>query len=149
LFASTNNFRKEVTHESDSDSEEGRRFLGIQKEKEKPNYKYQEVVRKKSERSRLNSYECEECRAFLDAIGEGIYKNDEDRQKLIKRCSRHKANDDKWAENTPSFYWNNGTNFSDDEVEEDSQTSNTKPEQYYSPSIASRQASLTDKSLTF
>ena len=111
-------------------------------------------MRKKSEKARLNSYECEECKAFMDALGQEIYKDDEGRQRLIKQCSRHKASTDKWAENTPNFYWQNGNNFSDDdEVDEDSQTSSTKPEHYYSPSIASRQGPITpltaDKSLTF
>jgi uncharacterized Zn finger protein len=66
-----------------------------------PSFRYQEVVRKKMEREALNTYECEECGKFMDALlqdnAEGVFQ----RHRLM--CvSRHRARHPK----PPTFFGN-------------------------------------------
>jgi len=61
-------------------------------------FKYQEVVRNKEERAALPAFECDQCRKFYEALGEGV-----DRNKMVQHCSRHRARDE--VPDTPPDYW--------------------------------------------
>jgi Na+-translocating ferredoxin:NAD+ oxidoreductase RnfC subunit len=66
-----------------------------------PSFRYQEVVRKKTEREALNTYECEECRKCMDALlqddAEGVFQRRE-----LMCASRHRARHPK----PPTFFGN-------------------------------------------
>jgi len=71
--------------------------------------KYQEVVRKKSERELLNAYVCQDCQTFYDAMMPGKDRSTikcthaPPRENVIEN-SRHRA---KWApEPAPKGFWN-------------------------------------------
>jgi hypothetical protein len=81
-------------------------FESSQEEEEdtpkEPVFKYQEVVRKKSEREALNGYECPECAKFVDEVMQGNGKYVFDRDELI-RCSRHRGRHT--PPQTPDGFW--------------------------------------------
>lgn len=68
----------------------------------RPNYRYQEVVRKKAEREGLKPYDCPDCAAFVDMVllGEGanVFNRDE-----LMCCSRHRGRHTPPA--TPVDFW--------------------------------------------
>jgi hypothetical protein len=67
-----------------------------------PSFRYQEVVRKKTEREALNTYECEECGKFMDALlqddAEGVFQRHE-----LMCASRHRARHT--PPETPENFW--------------------------------------------
>jgi hypothetical protein len=66
-----------------------------------PSFRYQEVIRKKTEREALNTYECEECGKFMDALlqddAEGVFQRHE-----LRCASCHHARHPK----PPTFFGN-------------------------------------------
>ena len=76
-----------------------------EKEKKQPpkTVKYQEVVRGKTAREALRAFDCEECRAFLNAVCEGPGVEVFDRDSIIKRCSRHRSSFS--PPKTPDGFW--------------------------------------------
>ena len=64
-----------------------------------PTFAYQEVVRGRANREALPGYDCEECRKFLNAIGDGY-----DRDQIIQQCSRHRSRHA--PPSTPDGFWN-------------------------------------------
>ena len=66
---------------------------------DEPSYAFQEVVRGKDARAALPGHDCEECRKFLDALG-----NDTGfRDTIVQECSRHRS---RFAPpSTPKDYW--------------------------------------------
>lgn len=63
-----------------------------------PTFAYQEVVRGRANRQALPGHECEECRKWFDAVGNGY-----DRADMVKECSRHRALHA--PPSTPEDYW--------------------------------------------
>lgn len=60
-------------------------------------------VRGKVERAKLNGYLCLECKPFFEALS----IPDEERQKLINKCSKHRAKFDPGLDKqTPASFWN-------------------------------------------
>jgi hypothetical protein len=57
---------------------------------DEPDFKYTEVVRKKTEREALNGYHCQDCIAFANQVMQGKGAEVFDRQELM-RCSRHRG----------------------------------------------------------
>jgi hypothetical protein len=55
-----------------------------------PSFRYQEAVHKKTEREALNTYECDECGKFMDALlqdnAEGVFQRHE-----LMWASHHRA----------------------------------------------------------
>jgi hypothetical protein len=75
-----------------------------QQEKQSTNdFQYQEVVRGKKAREALRGYDCEECRGFLSAVCDHPGGDVFDRNKLIQRCSRHRARNT--PPSTPDGFW--------------------------------------------
>jgi hypothetical protein len=68
----------------------------------RPDYRYQEVVRKRAEREGLKPYDCPDCAAFVDTIlqGEGakVYNRNE-----LMCCSRHRSRHT--PPSTPPDFW--------------------------------------------
>jgi hypothetical protein len=54
-----------------------------------PSFHYQEVVRKKTEREALNTYECEECGKLMDALLQGDAEGVFQRHKLMCASCHH------------------------------------------------------------
>jgi len=67
----------------------------------KATFPHVEIVRKKKDREKLPSHDCEQCKAFYDAV-----KNDFHKASLINQCSRHK--DQFLPPATPPGYWDLG-----------------------------------------
>jgi hypothetical protein len=76
--------------------------LWSDEDRDRPNYKYQEVVRKRAEREGLKPYDCPECAAFVDMILQGdgakVYNRDE-----LMCCSRHRSRHT--PPSTPPDFW--------------------------------------------
>jgi len=100
---------KEKENEKEKEKEKGKdkekeKEKDKQKEKEKEvdkEYKYVSVVRKKSERESLPSYECAQCRSFYEAVGNDGGPNL--RKNLVNNCSRHRSRHP--PSNTPADFW--------------------------------------------
>ena len=66
---------------------------------DEPSYAFQEVVRGKDARAALPGHDCEECRKFLDALG-----NDTGfRDTIVQECSRHRSRFP--PPSTPKDFW--------------------------------------------
>ena len=63
-----------------------------------PTFAYQEVVRGRENRQALPGHDCEECRKFLDAVGDGF-----NRDEIVMQCSRHRARHA--PASTPPEFW--------------------------------------------
>eukprot|EP00026_Physarum_polycephalum_P006847 Phypoly_transcript_06900.p1 GENE.Phypoly_transcript_06900~~Phypoly_transcript_06900.p1 ORF type:complete len:528 (+),score=139.98 Phypoly_transcript_06900:95-1678(+) len=61
-------------------------------------FKYVEVVRNKEERAALPAHECDQCKKFYEALGDGY-----DINKMVQYCSRHRSRD--VIPDTPPDYW--------------------------------------------
>jgi hypothetical protein len=131
----TNETTDEKANESDSDIEDIRKYFSNQQTPEQVNqkFKYQEVVRKKSDREKLPAHECDECKAFMDAIGDGMFKSDEERKKIVQRCSRHRSVHEPPA--VPDFFWKIDKDTDNDCMNNDEDDSPVPERSYYSASI--------------
>jgi hypothetical protein len=74
-------------------------------------FKYIEVVRKKSEREALNGYDCPDCVAFVNAVMSGNGANVFNRDDFL-RCSRHRSRHT--PPQTPEDYWE--LSFADEKI---------------------------------
>lgn len=61
--------------------------------------KSKSVIRKKSEREKLNGYDCPNCEKFYKAAIE----DEKERKRIIQKCSRHRC--DHSPPSTPPEFW--------------------------------------------
>ncbi|KNC47816.1 uncharacterized protein AMSG_04045 [Thecamonas trahens ATCC 50062] len=69
-----------------------------------PDFAYNEVVRNRAERSRLQGFTCEMCKAFYEACG--VFNDNCEHDAVVQAASRHRARYPKPA--TPEGYWQIG-----------------------------------------
>lgn len=68
-----------------------------------PSFVYQEKpVRKKTEKQKLNGYDCEDCRPWYELMSLCT----QDKQKLLKKCSKHRGKFEPKRQLTPESFWN-------------------------------------------
>ncbi|KAK7863922.1 hypothetical protein R5R35_014486 [Gryllus longicercus] len=79
-------------------------FDCLKKGEESPKYKYRgATVRKKSERQQLSGWDCENCRKYFEAAGGGDI-TEEERKKIMDRCSRHRDKHPARPRTPPGFW---------------------------------------------
>ena len=93
LRAKLSNASSRLTHGKSSRKKIPNEWLNDSDDSDKddePDFKYTEVVRKKSEREALNGYHCPDCIAFANQVMQGRGAEVFDREELL-RCSRHRG----------------------------------------------------------
>ncbi|KAL0478575.1 hypothetical protein AKO1_008155 [Acrasis kona] len=100
----------------DSDENDLSDFMNIHRKSNKPDIKVQEVIRKKSERRKLEAHECEDCKAFYDSI-KGVFKNEADRKRVVQKCGRHRS--DHVNSKTPDWYWSLNNSPTNEDLNDD------------------------------
>jgi hypothetical protein len=95
---------KKIHHHDDDDDDDDLMYDSSQEGRRVPQHlvKYQEVVRKKSEREALYPYDCPDCAKFINAVMEGKGKEIYHRNELVT-CSRHRGRHT--PPSTPSQFW--------------------------------------------
>jgi len=97
-FASSSKNRKATKNPYLKQSKPSKNIVKETDGNNEPSFAYQEVVRGRDKRQALPGHDCEECRKFLNAVGNGY-----DREQLVFECSRHRARHA--PPSTPPDFW--------------------------------------------
>lgn len=96
---------KESDQDESMDNLDGSAFFDklLNKKNRKPDFKFNEVVRKKGDREKLKGFDCEECRKYYasDQLTEEKLKE------VLKQCSRHRHQSTP-PPSTPDEFWKIG-----------------------------------------